>query len=152
LLLDDNKGVKTIESHVVWQGREEAHLTLEVDEKNQIQKVKLTGVGGPVFLEALKALRGQLKGDYLQLGLPTGAGAESLLIRELLLKAQGRWAYPFCEEELCHCRAVPTEVVDRAICAGAHTTRQVSEQTSASTACGTCRPDVEAIIKYRLSF
>jgi NAD(P)H-nitrite reductase large subunit len=142
--------MKTIKSHVVWEGREEAYLQLQVDDQNKIVKSKLTGVGGPQFLQRLCALRGELTGTVADLIAPSGVSPEAILFRELILRAQGRWQPPYESEELCHCRAVPTAVVDRAICAGAHTSRQVSEQTSASTACGTCRPDVEAMIKWRL--
>ena len=142
--------MKTITEHVVWDGREEAHIHLTLDENQTIQSARLTGIGGPAFLAQLKVLRTQLKGSMAGLVPPKGNTPEAILFRELILRAQGKWQLPYESEELCHCRAVPTAVVDRAICAGAHTSRQVSEQTSASTACGTCRPDVEAMIKWRL--
>lgn len=82
--------------------------------------------------------------------LPDGSGHETLLLREWILKARGEWKFPYNEDELCHCRRVPTHVVDQAIVAGAHTPEAVSRATSASTNCGTCRPDVERILAYRL--
>lgn len=81
---------------------------------------------------------------------PQGASHSELLLKEFILKVKGKWQYPYPHEELCHCRAVPTLVVDRAIMNGAQTTAKVSRETSASTSCTTCRPDVECIIKYRL--
>lgn len=83
--------------------------------------------------------------------LPQGNGHSELLLRELILKIQGQWKYPYEQQELCHCRAIPTENVDQAILCGAHTTEAVSTITTASTACGTCRPDVLAILQYRLT-
>ncbi len=82
--------------------------------------------------------------------IPQGTTHSELLLKELLLKTQGQWAFPYQADELCHCRNVPTAIVDQAILAGAHTPEAVSRWTSASTACGTCRADVEKIIKYRL--
>ncbi len=82
--------------------------------------------------------------------IPTGLGHSELLLKELLLKINGQWNFPYEADEICHCRNVRTEVVDQAILAGAHTPEAVSRWTSASTACGTCRADVEKIIKYRL--
>lgn len=82
--------------------------------------------------------------------LPLGATHPELLLKETLLKHQGRWVYPYLHEELCHCRAVLTKTVDQAIISGAHTCEKVSRMTSASTACGTCKPDVQSIIDYRL--
>jgi NAD(P)H-nitrite reductase large subunit len=50
---------------------------------------------------------------------------------------------------MCHCRVVTTAQVDRAVVAGCHSPREVSRETTASTSCGTCRPDVEAWIRFR---
>jgi len=82
--------------------------------------------------------------------LPEGTDHNDLLIKEFILRAKGEWAFPYKDTELCHCRSVETSVVDQAIIAGAHTCVNVSSRTSASTACGTCRPDVQKIIDYRL--
>ncbi len=82
--------------------------------------------------------------------LPVGVGHEDLLIRELILRAKGEWNFPYVEAEVCHCRSVETAIVDQAILAGAHSCKQVSSQTNASTSCGTCRSDVKKIIDYRL--
>lgn len=82
--------------------------------------------------------------------LPAGTSHVDLLLREFILRAQGNWSYPYPHLELCHCRSVPTETVDQAILAGAHDPARVSAQTSASTACGTCRFDVMKILNYRL--
>ncbi len=135
---------------VRWPGREEASLTVELASDGTIRRADLYGIGGPAFLRALCDLRARLTGSWREVPLPTGNHPGALLLRELLLKARGEWRFPYEDEELCHCRAVPTAVVDQAICRGAHTPQKVSSMTSASTACGTCRPDVEAIIKYRL--
>ncbi len=82
--------------------------------------------------------------------LPEGLSHSELLLKELLLKIKGQWNFPYQADELCHCRCVPTAIVDQAILAGAHTPEAVSRWTSASTACGTCRSDVEKMINYRL--
>lgn len=74
----------------------------------------------------------------------------SILVRELILRLRGQFQLPYQESELCHCRAVPTEVVDRAIVAGSHTVQAVARVTSAGTSCGTCKPDTELLIEYRL--
>jgi bacterioferritin-associated ferredoxin len=137
-------------AQVKWPGRFEASLVGEFDDLGQVRTARLEGVGGPRFLEGLKRLRGQLKGDFRALSIGPGRTPEEIFLRELLARAKGEWHPPVSAEELCHCRAVPTAVVDQAICTGAHTSKKVSEQTSASTACGTCRPDVEALLRFRL--
>ncbi len=83
--------------------------------------------------------------------IPQGTGHAPMLVRELLLKARGEWEFPYPHEELCHCRTVKTSIVDSAILAGAHKPEAVTRLTSASSACGTCRPDVQKILAYRLS-
>jgi len=80
---------------------------------------------------------------------PEGEGHSALLVRELILKIQGQWQFPFPHSEVCHCRAISTETVDQAILSGAHSPEEVSIITTASTACGTCRPDIISILNYR---
>ncbi|GIL17417.1 MAG: hypothetical protein BroJett040_11680 [Oligoflexia bacterium] len=82
--------------------------------------------------------------------LPMGKSHSEVLVRELISKVRGVWNFPYPHDELCHCRAVQTETVDQAIIAGAHTASAISRVTSASTACGNCRFDIEAILQYRL--
>lgn len=107
-------------------------------------------IGCSAFLN----LVGQLKLTYgkqiSQWPIPTGNSHSEILIRELIIKIQGNWHYPYEHEEVCHCRKVSTFTVDQAIISGAHTIEQVSRQTGASTACGTCKPTVEQILAYRL--
>lgn len=74
----------------------------------------------------------------------------SILLRELVLKLQNRFCLPYQEAELCHCRAVPTAVVDRAIVGGCHSTMAVARTTSAGTSCGTCKLDTELLLAFRL--
>lgn len=82
--------------------------------------------------------------------IPKGNNHSEILIREMILKLQGKWDYPYKDEELCHCRHVSTQTIDEAILNGAHSSELVSLWTGSSTACGTCKPDVEKIINYRI--
>ena len=129
--------------------RDHVRLSLSLD-GDQIVAAHLRAVGCGELLNLVAAIRPQLRGNLGDLLLPEGSGHAVLLLREVLLKAQGRWSFPYQEEELCHCRAVPTKKVDEAIVSGCHTPEDVSRATRASTSCGTCRPDVNAIINYRL--
>jgi bacterioferritin-associated ferredoxin len=92
----------------------------------------------------------QLLGPVHLWPLPKGDGHAELLLREVLLKIRGEWMYPINSAEICHCRAVATALVDQAIVGGAHSPEKVSRQTSASTGCGTCRPEVEKLLRFRL--
>lgn len=74
-----------------------------------------------------------------------------LLVRELILKVQNKWNFPYTEAELCHCRAIPTTHVDAAVCQTACSVDRVTRLTNAGSACGTCKPDIEKVIEYRRS-
>lgn len=132
------------------KGRDEIYLDLDLDSVDQtIVSQHLYGVGDRALLLLMDKWRPLITGHLQDIPVPEGRDRASMLLRELILKAQGGWNYPYQDKELCHCRAVPTEVVDRAILAGATTPEKVSRWTSASTACGTCRQDVISLLKFR---
>lgn len=139
----------TLDVQVGLKGRDQLRLAL-VLQGELIQDAKLTGVGCPELLQILATWRPKLTGLLSDLPFPSGNSHSEVLLRELLLKAKGQWQFPYSEEQLCHCRAVPTEKVDRAVVSGCHSVAAVSSETSAGTSCGTCKPDIEAILKYRL--
>ncbi len=141
----------TIQIDLNLNGREELSLHLEMDAREHITKAKLHGIGGPEFLSMLAEVRATLTGPLAKVPLPKGHSTAAMMMREALLRARGLWHPPYEEEELCHCRGVSTKRVQEAILIGAHTSRKVSEMTSASTNCGSCRPNVEALIAYRLA-
>ena len=142
--ISDNPIMSETKVQLAIPGREE--LSLDVSG----EKPLLTGVGDLAFLKLLKDYRVKLESGLDLVQPPEGKSTGELMLREAILRAQGKWDFPFKEDETCHCRVVSTEKVNQAILVGAHTPREVSEMTSASTACGTCRPDVEAMIEYRL--
>lgn len=113
-------------------------------------KARIQVVGCSEILALMRKYQIQFGNDPQLWPLPQGTTHGELLLKEVLMKMRGEWVYPYEHIELCHCRTIPTEVVDQAIVAGAHNTATVSRRTSASTACGTCRPDVQKIIDFRL--
>lgn len=125
---------------------DELELSLDVDAAGTIKSAHLKGVGGPGMLQMLEEWRPRLKGSLAAIEIPTGVSGPEIMLREIILKAKNEWVEPYAEEELCHCRAVPTAVVRQAITAGADTPEVVSRWTTASTQCGTCRKDVVALI------
>lgn len=131
-------------------GREELDLKLQVDPTGEILSAKLTAIGSFVFLSEAAEVRDSLVSKLDLVPLPNGTTPGQLLLKEALLKAKKQWQPPYQEDELCHCRMIATERVHLAILVGAHTPEKVSEQTSASTACGTCRPNVESMLNYFL--
>lgn len=82
--------------------------------------------------------------------LPAGTDHSNLLIKELILKLNNKWKHVYTDDEVCHCRTISLETIELAIFHGATTAERVTQMTTASSACGTCRPDVEKILKFRL--
>mgnify|MGYP001555212016 CR=1 FL=1 len=121
-----------------------------IEIKVTAQGAKIHVVGCPEVLTLVKQFLQTHGDDCQKWPHPKGDGHADLLLREALMRLKGEWKLPYDQLEICHCRCVPTEVVDQAIVAGAHDTTTVSRRTSASTSCGTCRPDVQSLIDYRL--
>lgn len=119
-----------------------------------IQKDQESGEFSFVGCDQLSALIFKLKKeqglDPRKWNIPTGTSHSDLLLKEFLLKLRGEYQVVYPHEEICHCRKVNTHEVEQAILCGAHSTEKVSRWTGASTACGTCRADVEKIIQERL--
>lgn len=111
---------------------------------------KVSVMGCTEFMDMMTKMRKHFGADLSKWPVPEGQDHSSLLLREMILKLRGEWNFPYKDDELCHCRSIQTQVVDQAIIAGAHTPEVVTRQTSASTACGTCRPQVQKMIDYRL--
>lgn len=122
---------------------------LEFDFTQEKPRVKV--IGCTELLSLVRKYQMQFGNHPQSWPIPQGKSHSELLLKEVLLKSRGQWEYPYNHAELCHCRSVATEIVDQAIIAGAHKPEVVSRQTSASTACGTCRPDVQKIIDFRLN-
>lgn len=127
------------------KGRDSIELHTDDQGGSQIKVIGCTEL-----LSLVRKFQIQHGANALNWPLPIGGSHSELLLKEVILKAKGEWVYPYEHQELCHCRSVPTDVVDQAIVAGAHQCEVVSRQTSASTACGTCRPEVQKIIDFRL--
>lgn len=140
-------GAKKLDIQV--PGREGLSATWD-EREGAVENLRLQAVGPRSFLKEVSQFKTKLQGSIDQLPEPEGNSPASLLLRELVLKIQNRWSPPYQEEEICHCRGISLKTVDAAIVAGAHDSRKVSRWTSASTACGTCRPDVESYLRFRL--
>ncbi|MGZ3775355.1 MAG: (2Fe-2S)-binding protein [Pseudobdellovibrionaceae bacterium] len=111
---------------------------------------KVSFIGCSEFSSHIAEMRMQFGNDISKWPEPAGTDHSSLLIKEMILRLRGDWKFPYAHAELCHCRLVATLTVDEAVIAGAHTPEVVTRLTSASSACGSCRKDVQRIIDYRL--
>jgi bacterioferritin-associated ferredoxin len=137
---DENKKIS-----VRLQGRDHIDVNLE----GAFPKVSFRGCSE--MMDLMQLMRKNFGIDLRQWPIPPGTSHSEILLRELILKLRGNWQYPTPEVEVCHCRSVACYTIDQAIIAGAHSTEIVSRQTSASTACGTCRSQVQKMIDYRLN-
>lgn len=132
-------------------GRDRIEVTLDVSADPQLREApKVTFRGCTEMMDLMLSMRRDFGIDPATWPVPEGDSHAEMLLRELVLKVRGEWFLAYKEAEVCHCRKVSAATVDEAILAGAHTPQMVSRQTSASTACGTCRPDVQKMIDHRL--
>lgn len=122
---------------------------IEVNMEGATPKVQFRGCTEMMGL--MQSMRKSFGIDIKQWPVPNGTSHSEILLRELILKLRGEWNYPYKEAEVCHCRGISCHTVDQAIVGGAHDTSTVSRQTNASTNCGTCRPEVQKMIDYRLT-
>lgn len=144
----EQKMHKTL-SHIKIQGRDELTLLGATDASGKTLDLQIKAIGCLPLLSFVQKWRDQLAGKELAAApVPHGPSHPEMLVRELIRQAQGHWHPPYTDEEICHCRLVPTNVVIDAIRAGAQTNAEVSAMTSATTACGTCGPDVRRLIDY----
>ncbi len=127
---------------VELQGRDRLEVT-------SLDPFKMQVIGCESLHQKLNLMKQSQGSDVSKWTLQTDQNHVSLLINELILKLQNKWNHPYPHEEVCHCRTVSLETVEQAIMNGAQTPEMVSKWTMASTACGTCRIDVEKILKFR---
>lgn len=160
----DNSLTFSKKIQITFLGRDRADVTVDFvgpDITSAIRAFAVNASGCSAFLSAIEEFRSKLmalpeakrvlrgSSDF-DLLVPGGIDHVSVLIREIILRARENFELPYKDAELCHCRAVPTDVVDRAIISGCHTIQSVARMTSAGTSCGTCKPDTESLIAYRL--
>jgi bacterioferritin-associated ferredoxin len=132
---------------VEMRGRDRIDVEWDADDSGP-PKVRFYGCSE--LLDLMKTMRQNFGADLRAWPVPSGASHCEMLVRELVLKLKGEWQPIAKYAEICHCRKVSAATIDAAILAGAHTPQMVSRQTSASTACGTCRPEVQQMIDHRL--
>lgn len=119
-------------------------------EVTSVEPFQMKVIGCHELLDFLDQQKKSHGNDLMKWPLPVGNDHASLLVRELILKLKGQWKHVYEHEEVCHCRTVSLETIEQALFLGAETPEMVSKWTSASTACGTCRADVEKILSFRL--
>jgi NAD(P)H-nitrite reductase large subunit len=139
---------KTIRAEI--KDREWVEFAFQIDASGVITTCVWKSNGCAQILKASQQLQKQAQNKKITELKWQGKNHADLLLQEIIMKLNGVFKIPYTDEELCHCRKIPTINVDRAIVLGAHTPDQVKSWTTASSGCGTCRPDIESIINFRL--
>jgi len=127
----------------------EMEVTLSSDQK--IETLIWHAWGCNQLLKATQIAAEEMKSKKLSDIKWLGVQHWDLLISEVMMRLQGNFEVPMKDEELCHCRKIQACKIDEAIVMGAHTPEKVKAWTTASSGCGTCRPDVEKLISFRLT-
>lgn len=130
-------------------------VQLQMDEYKNIQKVNWNAQGSfELIRESEKFFESMNQKNLNQLEVvfpPTGPKTHHLLFQRLLDKLKGEFKETDQGLEICHCRKISQGEIEKAILLGAHTADKVKKWTTASSGCGTCRPEVEGIIAVCLS-
>jgi len=143
-----NPLVKTARAELAH--REWVEFTLDVTPEGVVHSVQWRAWGCHDLLAAAQEASTRVMGRPVSELAWSGSCHWDLLIQEAWSRLKGDFKLPIDDPETCHCRKIPTTRVDEAIVLGAHTPEKVTAWTSASSGCGTCRPDVEKLIAYRL--
>ena len=119
-------------------------FTSGVSTAKEVTDISGRGVGMDVVKKEVEKLRKKLSDrdsarEYLK--TLVNKDSNSLLLKELLQKYLGEWQPSYTEKELCHCRAVDTDLVIDSIYLGANDIEKIGKMCSAGTSCGTCQPD-----------
>jgi bacterioferritin-associated ferredoxin len=133
-----------LKTKVELDGRD--YLQVETDASG----TKVSMLGCTEFMEMMQKMKRHFGVDIAKWPLPEGTDHSSILLREMVLKLRGEWVFPVEKEQICRCLSVSARIIDQAIVGGAHTSEKVTKVTSASSACGSCRPDIQKIIDFRL--
>jgi NAD(P)H-nitrite reductase large subunit len=130
--------------------REWLEIEVDLDDSGVVKDARWKAWGCHHLVEAVEKAAKALHNAELATFSWPGFEHWDLLIQESLDRILGKFKIPVDDPETCHCRKIPTAKVDEAIVLGAHTPEKVTAWTSASSGCGTCRPEVQKLINYRL--
>ncbi|MFN7905550.1 MAG: (2Fe-2S)-binding protein [Pseudobdellovibrionaceae bacterium] len=131
-------------------------IVAQVELKNR-DKLRLVDRQGQVHLivEGCHSLKEKIQQLISDQGIEikswkiTGVSHADLLIKKLIFQLNEK-KHPYADSEVCHCRNISKEMIEENILNGSHSVGALQRTTTASTACGSCHADVEAILNYWL--
>jgi bacterioferritin-associated ferredoxin len=144
--------MKTFSARAELEHREWIEVEVQVNPQGMVEIASFKALGcSALILACEKIVKDIQSKELLNIPLNPKNSHEHLLINEALLKLKGKFKLPVTEMEVCHCRKISLLKINEAIVNGAHSPEQVKAWTSASSGCGTCRPEIEKLIQYRLA-
>lgn len=123
--------------------------SFKLDQFNNIQTVDWHAQGSFDLINECQKFFNQVANKNIEVVSVEGMKTSQLLLAMLVDKLKGQHIESE-DIEICHCRKINRSEIMQAILLGAHTADKVKKWTTASSGCGTCRPDVENLIEVCL--
>lgn len=121
-----------------------AHITNRAEIKSTEQDVSCSG--SFALIEKVNRYKKEFGSDPAKWPVVPVSDSNDILINELILKSTEQYAISYDQEEMCHCRTVPTETVIQSIKQDCRTVKEISRATKAGTGCGTCVPQLRILL------
>jgi bacterioferritin-associated ferredoxin len=121
-----------------------AHITHRAEIKSEEQVVSCSG--SFALIEKVNKYKKEFGQDPKKWPVQPVQDRNDILINEFILKSQNQYVISYAQDEICHCRTVPTETVIQSIKQDCHTVKEISRSTRAGTGCGTCVPQLKILL------
>jgi bacterioferritin-associated ferredoxin len=121
-----------------------AHITNRAEIKSNEHEVSCSG--SYALIKKVNQYKNEFGNDPATWPIKAVQDSSDILINELILKSTHQYAISYNQEEICHCRTVPTETVIQSIKQDCHSVKEISRATKAGTGCGTCIPQLRILL------
>lgn len=121
-----------------------AHIIHRAEIKSNEGEVSCSGSFS--LIEKVNKYKNEFGNDPAKWPIKPVQDSSDILINELILKSTHQYAISYNQEEMCHCRTVPTETVIQSIKQDCRTVKEISRATKAGTGCGTCVPQLRILL------
>lgn len=121
-----------------------AHIIHRAEIKSTEGEVSCSG--SFALIEKVNKYKNEFGNDPAKWPIQPVQDSSDILINELILKSTHQYSISYNQEEMCHCRTVPTETVIQSIKQDCRTVKEISRATKAGTGCGTCVPQLRLLL------